>query len=819
VTIKSGSIIGAKIMKRNSYAFVACLMLFGQCVFNSVSAQTQSPFMQKGHFVGQPQNNSDRDTSASMSTLLSHATEDPSQRTLFSSSYITDDGQIIKKYSTQIVNYYDANHNLVPIQIELKSSANGWKADQQPNACYFNLDRSTGIDAGDGREIKFNINSKVNGIGYQQQIISVTKDQVLLNMNNDVHKKIRFLINGIETDYVIDHSLGNTLEVSEELDLPNGSVFKQDKKKGRTVNGMWQGAYELVATDGSQLASFGVPLCFDATGKNWCAGYYRDEVVNGKHILHTVVPADWLSTAKYPITIDPVVKGPTSHWPAGKSIPSGSYPTFCTDSLLVTIPGGITIRRFYASFCFVTAPPPRLVYFIYGRLFFKTPCAKTPIFACDTTGFPGTCYLDTLRNNNDFGPQSFFPLTCCYNPLCVPQSFYFTVGLSRDCPPSAPCLPAGPDSTQWLWSPSIVDGCPYPFYAYIVGNTDEVPNWSVPSTVCSNVCSINLNLTAQYGVPPYTITHPWAAGSTVFGTATSCNASIGTTNIQLKIPGCPTYCGTQKTISVPPPVVVDFCNDTVKGLIAKTLTINPVPEIKRFDTLNLCSGAPVTLTVHSCSTGTLMNWTGSNGKSGNDSNIVINTSDSTNTTIITHYTMYSSFNGCKGDTDKIYVKINPSPTLTTSRDTTILDGNSVVLSAATNGNTYSWYPYAGLSCIDCPNPVASPSVTTKYYVTVTGADGCTKTDSITIDVTPQDISIPNIFTPNGDGRNDTFYIHNLQYYPNSQLTVYDRWGVKVFTSINYLNTWDGQGQSDGTYYYILTLPNGKKHDGYVQILR
>src|SRR6185437_16333237 len=67
---------------------------------------------------------------------------------------------------------------------------------------------------GDGREIKFNINSKVNGIGYQQQIISVTKDQVLLNMNNDVHKKIRFLINGIETDYVIDHSLGNTLEVS-----------------------------------------------------------------------------------------------------------------------------------------------------------------------------------------------------------------------------------------------------------------------------------------------------------------------------------------------------------------------------------------------------------------------------------------------------------------------------------------------------------------------------------------------------------------------------------------------------------------------------
>lgn len=70
---------------------------------------------------------------------------------------------------------------------------------------------------------------------------------------------------------------------------------------------------------------------------------------------------------------------------------------------------------------------------------------------------------------------------------------------------------------------------------------------------------------------------------------------------------------------------------------------------------------------------------------------------------------------------------------------------------------------------------------------------------------PCEITIPNVFTPNGDGVNDHFFIDNLINYPYSQLEIYNRWGKKVYSTNNYQNDWDGKGIADGTYYYVLTL--------------
>ena len=68
-----------------------------------------------------------------------------------------------------------------------------------------------------------------------------------------------------------------------------------------------------------------------------------------------------------------------------------------------------------------------------------------------------------------------------------------------------------------------------------------------------------------------------------------------------------------------------------------------------------------------------------------------------------------------------------------------------------------------------------------------------------------DIVIPNVFTPNGDGSNDLFIFTNLEYHASNKLIVLNRWGGKVYEQENYKNDWNGGGNSEGTYFYVLTV--------------
>ncbi|HXB14059.1 MAG TPA: gliding motility-associated C-terminal domain-containing protein, partial [Bacteroidia bacterium] len=808
------------IMKQNLLSLIITGLIVNPVFLCGLSAQNASPFYQAMRpLKGAPKPEIKENMPSDLTALLAKAVEDTTKRTLYSSSYITPDGQYVALYGYTPVNYPNKQGKFVPIKIKLKSCPNGWVADQQPYPCYFYLNRSTGISLDNGGELKYNENSKVNGIEYSQELVSVCNNEVKLNLSEDIHKRIKYLTNGIETDYTIDKPIGKSIEFSENIEFPKGSILKPDEKQGRRVNGMWKGNYVLLSSSGKVISNFGAPLCYDASGTNWCIGYYKDEVKDGKHVLYTVVPDAWLEKAKYPITIDPVVIGPRTWWPMNRNIASNSYPKFNKDSLLVEIPGGITITHLYISYSFETNVN-HYVPFKYGRIYFKTPCDSTPQLSCDTTNLPGYCYVDTTANKNDFGPNSPYfksQLTCCFSPKCSMQYFYFLVGLSRDCPPSAPCLPTGLDSTNFIWTTTYPT---VPFWAYIVGNTDQVNSWSVtPTKVCSNQCSLNMNVIAEYGVPPYTVTHPWAVGKTVFGYASGCNQSNGDTNITLTIPGCPTICGTTTTLNVPPPVVYDVCGDTVKGLTAKAITINPVPKITTVpDSITVCAGTPINLTISSCVAGTTINWKGSDKTSGNTGSISEISVDTTGVPITITYTATSSYAGCVGDTSKSYVKVIPSPTTTAGRDTTIYPGNPVNL-YATGGGTYAWFPPDGLSCTTCPNPTATPSVTTIYVATISNSFGCAKEDTVIVTVLDQAVIIPNVFTPNADGRNDDFVIQNLEYYPNSQLVVYNRWGEKVYSSDNYQNEWTGGTQNDGVYYYILTLSNGKKYKGYVDLIK
>jgi gliding motility-associated-like protein len=68
---------------------------------------------------------------------------------------------------------------------------------------------------------------------------------------------------------------------------------------------------------------------------------------------------------------------------------------------------------------------------------------------------------------------------------------------------------------------------------------------------------------------------------------------------------------------------------------------------------------------------------------------------------------------------------------------------------------------------------------------------------------------PNIITPNGDNKNDVLLFKGLEYYPNNKISIFNRWGTKIYEKESYSNDWNGSGHTDGTYYYILEVPNAK----------
>jgi len=84
--------------------------------------------------------------------------------------------------------------------------------------------------------------------------------------------------------------------------------------------------------------------------------------------------------------------------------------------------------------------------------------------------------------------------------------------------------------------------------------------------------------------------------------------------------------------------------------------------------------------------------------------------------------------------------------------------------------------------------------------------------TVTITVVANDLFIPNVFTPNGDGNNDNFVIIGIEGFDRVGITIVNRWGNEVYRNENYDNTWNGRGLNEGTYYYIITTHKGGKSE-------
>ena len=112
-------------------------------------------------------------------------------------------------------------------------------------------------------------------------------------------------------------------------------------------------------------------------------------------------------------------------------------------------------------------------------------------------------------------------------------------------------------------------------------------------------------------------------------------------------------------------------------------------------------------------------------------------------------------------------------------------------------------PTTNLSNYGSPNRIASKTATSNF-----------ESDIFTF--IENNLFIPNGFTPNNDGINDSFVIENIEQYEDNELIILNRWGNEIYKASPYDNTWNGiansgdlflQGQTitDGTYFYILKL--------------
>ena len=259
---------------------------------------------------------------------------------------------------------------------------------------------------------------------------------------------------------------------------------------------------------------------------------------------------------------------------------------------------------------------------------------------------------------------------------------------------------------------------------------------------------------------------------------------------------------------------VTVSNGGCSATASATVTVNSLPSVTLGGNTSICAGDSTQITATG---GGTYSWnTGS-------TNATISVKPATSTTYSLTVTNAS---GCHKDTN-ISVTVNSLPVPGVSGPQAICPGLEALISAS-GGSSYTWNPPIGLSNPAIANPIANPAVTTTYTVTIANGP-CNATDTLTVTVNEKcdSIYIPNVFTPNGDGKND-FFLVTADGMKDYSIEIFNRWGEKIYSSNQVTNPWDGKSSAgvmepDGVYYYVINAvyPDGKafNRDGFIQLLK
>ncbi|MBK8052221.1 MAG: gliding motility-associated C-terminal domain-containing protein [Saprospiraceae bacterium] len=319
------------------------------------------------------------------------------------------------------------------------------------------------------------------------------------------------------------------------------------------------------------------------------------------------------------------------------------------------------------------------------------------------------------------------------------------------------------------------------------------------SNGCLKTDSVNVNVSGQLNAA-ITSNSPVCDGDTIRLSVTGGSTVIwsgpaGYTSNQrsIKIPAAAQVAGTY-TLTVTDNSGCSLRRDTMISVIPR-----PSARITGRDTI--CQNENTTLTA--VGTGSYLWSTG-----GTTGQITVNPTQNT------VYSLRLTHNGCS-DSARYNIIVNKTPQINILTSVTNISPDQMLNLTATGADRYFWSPAAILSCTDCPNPVAKLQNTTEICVAGFNGFGCRAEKCITVEVNdPCDVTLPNIFSPNGDSRNDHWCSLAKDCIKEQHLTIYDRWGNNIYSSTGTEVCWNPENESVKlqnqvfTYILILNLIDG-----------
>ncbi|TMI62425.1 MAG: gliding motility-associated C-terminal domain-containing protein [Bacteroidetes bacterium] len=352
-------------------------------------------------------------------------------------------------------------------------------------------------------------------------------------------------------------------------------------------------------------------------------------------------------------------------------------------------------------------------------------------------------------------------------------------------------------------------------------NNSNIPNFTGPNpppVTYNTPGTYNINLTIDDGLPTQaSICKQVVVVGTPVVTISNDTAICRNTTLQLSSSGGGTYTwapnATLSNLTISNPVASPSANTTyyltvtnnnncssndsvkVNVISPAQFTVSPAQEICKNETVQL-----------NASGGTIYSWSPSIGL--NNASIA---NPLANPQISTNYSVTITETTCN-ESSVLTVPVNvlALPTIIATRSNDIDCTVDFAQLTATGAQDYSWSPAADLNNANIPTPIASPVITTQYFVTGTDASGCTNIDSVMVNVNATGKSgylMPSAFTPNNDGLNDCFGIKFWGPIVELEFNIFNRWGEKVFHTTNPGNCWNGrfrgvEQKSDVYVYWI-----------------
>jgi len=320
-----------------------------------------------------------------------------------------------------------------------------------------------------------------------------------------------------------------------------------------------------------------------------------------------------------------------------------------------------------------------------------------------------------------------------------------------------------------------------------------IPFYEITATASTSICQGQSTTLTASGSPSYT----WTGGVSSSSSSVTVNPNSTTTYY---VTGELTTCG----------------NDTDTIVV----TVQNLPSVSISGNQSICAGQNVTLTASGAS-----NYVWSGGVSSTNSSVTVSPSATTS-----YYV--SGSNSCGTDVDTVVVEVNISSSALFSYTIDECTNRVVFESASLNAFSFLWnFGDNTVSAIENPEHTYFQNGVYPVTLVVNQGSGCSSSFSQFISITNSnsfDFQIPNVFTPNGDGINDEFKLGGLNSCKKYRLSIYNRWGQKVFEADDAASQfWNGSNGNKkeavaGVYYYILTditnTSDSKSLSGYITVI-